>query len=158
MGQFENIILHYQATNIINTTVSFGVQRKDLKKKKYSFTLKNVEQKEFWARKSVHVLWHGVLTKFLSLKSCLSFSNFLLPGSSHLPNWILPRCHWRGSIPASQFLPGKKVLAMIFQLNLIFFTRWESPIFSSWWRCGQQSSRNSLQAKCVCRTFRRLRV
>ena len=32
MGQFENIILHYQATNIINTTVSFGVQRKDLKK------------------------------------------------------------------------------------------------------------------------------
>ena len=32
MGQFENIILHYQASNIINTTVSFGVQRKDLKK------------------------------------------------------------------------------------------------------------------------------
>ena len=32
MGQFENIILHYQARNIINTTVSFGAQRKDLKK------------------------------------------------------------------------------------------------------------------------------
>ena len=60
-----------------------------------------------------------------------SFSNILLPGSSHLPNRILPRCHWRGSIPASQFLPGKKVLARIFELILIFLNRWESPIFSS---------------------------
>ena len=45
MGQFEYIILHYQATNIINTTVSFGVQRKDLKK---IATHSTNAKKNFW--------------------------------------------------------------------------------------------------------------
>ena len=45
MGQFEYIILHYQATNIVDTTFPFGVQRKDLKK---IATLSKIAKKNLW--------------------------------------------------------------------------------------------------------------